>query len=316
MLSTLAYPAIIAFLLHIILCPIIIPLLKRLNFGQYIRDDGPKAHLKKAGTPTMGGIVILLSLLMASLFFIQSNPEIIPILVATVGFGIIGFLDDFIKVVMKRSLGLRAIQKIVAQIAVTALFAYLLITMTDVGTEIYIPFSNATIDLGIWFLPFIFFVMIGTTNSVNLTDGLDGLASGVTVLVATFFAVVSWGEGSGIVPITAAAAGSLLGFLIFNTYPAKVFMGDTGSLALGGFVAATAIMLKMPLFLIIVGLVYVLEALSVIIQVGYYKKTKKRIFKMAPLHHHFELSGWPESKVVAIFCITTAVLCLIGLIAV
>lgn len=316
MINTLIFPAIAAFIIHIILCPIFIPLLKRLNFGQYIRDDGPQAHLKKAGTPTMGGIVILISFVLASLLFIGSSPEIIPILVATVGFGIIGFLDDFIKVVMKRSLGLKAMQKILAQILVTAIFGYLLLNYTDVSTEVIIPFTGVSFDLGVWFIPFLFIVMIGTTNSVNLTDGLDGLASGITVLVATFFAVVSWGEQSGVVPITAAAVGSLLGFLLFNTYPAKVFMGDTGSLALGGFVAATAFMLNMPLFLLIVGLIYVLEALSVIIQVGYYKMTKKRIFRMAPLHHHFELGGWAESRVVAVFCIITAILCLIGLLAV
>lgn len=316
MIKTLIFPAIVAFLIHIILCPIFIPMLKRLNFGQYIRDDGPKSHLKKQGIPTMGGIVILISFLIASLFFVKSNPQGIAILVATFGYGIIGFMDDYIKVVLKRSLGLKPLQKIVGQIAVTALFAFILVQYTDVGTEVLIPFTDVTFDLGVLYLPFLFVVMIGTTNSVNLTDGLDGLASGVTVLVATFFAVVSWGESSGVGPITAAAVGSLLGFLLFNAYPAKVFMGDTGSLALGGFVAATAIMLKMPVFLLIVGLVYVIEALSVMIQVGYYKMTKRRIFKMAPIHHHFELSGWPESKVVAVFCIFTAMLCLVGLLAV
>lgn len=316
MINVLIFPAIVAFFIHIILCPIFIPMLKKLNFGQYIRDDGPKSHLKKQGIPTMGGIVILISFLVASLFFVKGNPKGIAILVATVGYGMIGFMDDYIKVVLKRSLGLKPMQKIIGQLLVTGLFAFILMRYTDVGTEVLIPFAGTTIDLGILFLPFLFVVMIGTTNSVNLTDGLDGLASGVTVLVAAFFAVVSWGEKSGVGPITAAAVGSLLGFLLFNAYPAKVFMGDTGSLALGGFVAATAIMLKMPIFLLIVGLIYVIEALSVMIQVGYYKMTKKRIFKMAPIHHHFELSGWPESKVVAVFCIVTAMLCLVGLLAV
>lgn len=316
MIKTLIFPVIIAFVIHITLLPILIPMLKRLNFGQYIRDDGPQAHLKKAGTPTMGGLVIILSLVLTSLLFVKAHPEILPILFATIGFGFIGFLDDYIKVVKKRSLGLRAIEKIILQILVTAIFGLLLIWFTDVGTSIKIPFMSGEFDLGYVFYPFLFLVMIGTTNSVNLTDGLDGLASGVTVLVATFFAVVSWGEKSGIEPITAAAVGSLLGFLLFNSYPAKVFMGDTGSLALGGFVAATAFMLKMPIFLIIVGLIYVLEAVSVMIQVAYFKKTGKRFFKMAPLHHHFELCGWPESKVVAVFCISTAILCLIGLVAI
>lgn len=314
-INTLIYPVIIAFLIHIVILPISIPLLKKLNFGQYIRDDGPEAHLKKQGTPTMGGIIIIISLVIASLFFIGSHPRILPILFATLGFGFIGFLDDYIKVVKKRSLGLRAFQKIILQILVTAIFGLLLYNMTDVGTSIIIPFLGTQMDLGLIFYPFLFLVMIGTTNSVNLTDGLDGLASGVTVLVATFFAVVSWGERSGIEPITAAAVGSLLGFLLFNAYPARVFMGDTGSLALGGFVAATAFVLKMPLFLLIVGLIYVCEALSVMIQVFYFKKTGKRFFKMAPIHHHFELSGWPESKVVAVFCIITAILCLVGLVA-
>lgn len=316
MIKTLIYPVIIAFLIHITLLPVLIPMLKRLNFGQYIRDDGPQAHLKKAGTPTMGGLVIILSLTLTSLFFVKSHPQILPILVATFGFGFIGFLDDYIKVVKKRSLGLRAIQKIILQVLVTAVFGLMLIWMTDADTGIIIPFMEGEFDLRSMFYPFLFFVMIGTTNSVNLTDGLDGLASGVTVLVATFFAVISWGEKSGIEPVTAAAVGSLLGFLLFNSYPAKVFMGDTGSLALGGFVASTAFMLKMPIFLIIVGLIYVLEAVSVIIQVSYFKMTGKRVFKMAPLHHHFELCGWPESKVVAVFCITTAILCLIGLMAI
>lgn len=308
------YPALIAFVIHVILCPIVIPFLSRLKFGQYVRDDGPQSHLKKAGTPTMGGVVILASLILTSFIFIPSNLDILPILLVTVGFGIIGFLDDFIKVVMKRSLGLNPLQKILGQILVTAVFGYYLLTATSIGSWIIIPFSGGfEIDLKFLFIPFLLVVMIGTVNSVNLTDGLDGLASGVTVIVATFFAIVSWGQNSEITPITSAAVGSLLGFLLFNAYPARVFMGDTGSLALGGFVAATAFMLKMPLFLLIVGLIYVLEALSVILQVGYYKMTKKRIFKMAPLHHHFELSGWTETKVVAVFCIITAILCLIGL---
>lgn len=311
------YPVLIAFVIQLILLPIFIPFLTRLKFGQYIRDDGPKSHFKKAGTPTMGGIVILISLTVTSLIFVKSNTEIIPVLFATVAFGIIGFLDDFTKVVMKRSLGLKPMQKIISQVLVTAIFGYYLINYTDVGTSIIVPFtSGKEIELGYWFLPFLFFVMIGTVNSVNLTDGLDGLASSVTVLVATFFAVVSWGQQSGILPITAAAAGSLLAFLLFNSHPAKVFMGDTGSLALGGFVAATAFMLKMPIFLIIVGFIYMCESISVIIQVSYYKLTKKRVFKMAPIHHHFELTGWNESRIVAVFCIITAMLCLFALLGI
>lgn len=315
--STVFYPVLIAFGINVILCPIFIPFLTRLKFGQYVREDGPKSHIKKAGTPTMGGIIILVSIIITSLIFAKSNPEIIPILFATVGFGIIGFLDDYIKVVMKRSLGLKPLQKILGQIIVTSVFGYYLLNFTDVGTSMIIPFSDGkSFELGILFVPFLLFVMIGTVNSVNLTDGLDGLASGITVLVATFFTVVAWGQNSEILPIAGAAVGSLLGFLLFNTYPAKVFMGDTGSLALGGFVAASAFMLNMPIFLLIVGLIYVCEALSVIIQVTYYKSTKKRIFKMAPIHHHFELSGWKESKIVAVFSIITAILCIIALLAI
>ncbi|TCK97865.1 phospho-N-acetylmuramoyl-pentapeptide-transferase [Natranaerovirga hydrolytica] len=309
-------PILIAFGVNVVLSPIIIPFLSKLKFGQYIRDDGPTSHLKKQGTPTMGGIIILTSILVTSLFYVSSFPKIIPILFVTLGFGLIGFLDDYIKVVMKRSLGLRAWQKIVAQILVTAIFAFYLLNYTNVGTSMIIPFfSDKSLNLGPLFLPVLFIVVIGTVNSVNLTDGLDGLASSITVLVAAFFSVVSIGVQSGIEPITCAAVGSLLGFLLFNSHPARVFMGDTGSLALGGFVAATAYMLQMPLFLLIVGLIYVIEAISVMIQVVYFKKTKKRFFKMAPIHHHFELSGWTETKVVSVFAIITAILCLVGLVA-
>ncbi|NLL70859.1 MAG: phospho-N-acetylmuramoyl-pentapeptide-transferase [Epulopiscium sp.] len=308
------YPVLIAFLFNLLLGPLVIPFLAKLKLGQYVRDDGPQSHLKKAGTPTMGGVIILGSLVLTSLFFIPSYPAIIPILLLTLGFGIIGFIDDYIKVVMKRSLGLKPYQKIIAQVLVTLVFGYYFLQYTNIGTEVFIPFTKGkTIDLGITFIPLLLFGMIGTVNSVNLTDGLDGLAASVTVLVATFFAVVSWGENSGLLPITSAAVGSLLGFLLFNAHPARVFMGDTGSLALGGFVAGVAFMLKMPLFLPIVGFIYVMESISVIIQVLYFKKTKKRFFKMAPIHHHFELSGWKETKVVAVFCILTAIFCLIGL---
>ncbi|MCT4596325.1 MAG: phospho-N-acetylmuramoyl-pentapeptide-transferase [Vallitalea sp.] len=309
-------PVLISFFVSVVLCPIVIPFLAKLKFGQFVRDDGPQSHLKKAGTPTMGGVVILAGILITSLIYIGTNSDIIPILFITVGFGIIGFLDDFIKVVMKRSLGLKPYQKIIGQLLITGIYCYYMFEKIGLSTEIYIPFSNGLVwDLGYIYIPLIFIIMIGTVNSVNLTDGLDGLASGVTVLVATFFTVICMGIDSNITPITCAAVGSLLGFLLFNTYPARVFMGDTGSLALGGFVAGTAIYLKMPLFLLIVGLIYVIEALSVMIQVGYYKLTKKRIFRMAPIHHHFELGGWNETKVVVVFNIITAILCLIGLLA-
>lgn len=311
-------PVLIAFTISVILCPIFIPFLKKLKFGQYIRDEGPQSHQKKSGTPTMGGLIIVCSIVITSLFYIIDNMEVLPILFVTLGFGLIGFLDDYIKVVLKRNLGLKAWQKMFGQILVTAIFAYYMINFTDVGTAMIIPFSNGKyLDISYMFIPFLFVVFLGTVNGVNFTDGLDGLASSVTVLVATFFSVVAIGMGSGISPITCAVAGSLLGFLIYNVYPARVFMGDTGSLALGGFVAATAFMLRMPLFILIVGFIYLIEVISVILQVGYFKATKgKRIFRMAPIHHHFELGGWSETRVVAIFSVVTAVLCLVGLMAI
>lgn len=312
-------PVLISFAISVVLCPLLIPFLKKLKFGQYVRDDGPESHLKKSGTPTMGGIIILLSVVLTSLFYIGKYPDIIPVLFATVGFGIIGFLDDYIKVVMKRSMGLRAWQKLTGQILVTAIFGYYLVNYTDVGSTMLIPFTGGFLDgkylnTSFLFIPFLFLVVLGTVNGANFTDGLDGLATGVTILIATFFSIVAIGTQSGISPITCSVAGSLLGFLVFNVYPARVFMGDTGSLALGGFVAASAYMLRMPLFILIIGIIYLVEVLSVMIQVGYYKISGgKRIFKMAPIHHHFELSGWPETRVVAIFSIITALLCIIAL---
>lgn len=309
-------PVFIAFAISVVLCPILIPLLKRLKFGQEVRDDGPKTHLKKEGTPTMGGVVILIAIAVTCLFYMKDYPEILPILFVTIGFGLIGFLDDFIKIVMKRSLGLRAWQKMLLQIVVAGVFAYYVVNYTDLNNEIIIPFTGKIVTLSNWaYVLLLMFVVVGTVNGSNFTDGLDGLASSVTALIATFFAVVAIGTGSGVAPVTCAAVGALLGFLVFNVYPAKVFMGDTGSLALGGFVAATAYMLKMPLFIVIVAFIYLAEVLSVIIQVVSFKTTGKRVFKMAPIHHHFELCGWPESKVVAIFDIVTALLCVLGLIA-
>ena len=271
----------------------------------------------------MGGLIILLGIVIASLFYVRRYPMIIPVLFVTLGFGFIGFIDDYIKVVMKRNLGLHAWQKMLGQIIVTGIFAYYLINYTEIGTSMLIPFTHGKyLNLGAFFVPAVFIILLGTVNGANFTDGLDGLASSVTVLIATFFTVAALGmqqDGmeAGIWPISCATVGSLLGFLVFNVYPARVFMGDTGSLALGGFVAATALILHLPLFIPIVGLIYMVEVLSVMIQVGYFKATKgKRLFKMAPIHHHFELSGWPETKVVAIFAITTAVCCLIGLVAI
>ena len=314
-LFSAAYALIIAFIACVVLGAFVIPKLH--NFGQNVRDDGPKSHLKKQGTPSMGGIFMIGAFAIATLFFVKDNPDAIVVLLITVGYGLVGFLDDYIKVVKKRSLGLRAWQKVVFQLIVTILFAIYLLKMNDFGTEIYVPFTKGFyIHLGWLYVPFLFFVMFGTVNSVNLTDGLDGLASGVTVLVATYFVFIAYAVNKGLIPVCGAAIGALLGFLVFNSYPAKVFMGDTGSLALGGFVASVAILTKMPIMLVIVGFVYVCESLSVMIQVGYFKLTGgKRIFKMAPIHHHFELSGLQGIKVVELFTIATAVLCLLGFVA-
>lgn len=308
-------PAVIAFGISVILCPIIIPFLRKLKFGQFVRDDGPQSHLKKAGTPTMGGLVILVSILLTSLIYIGRYREILPVLFMTLGFGIIGFLDDYIKVVMKRSLGLKPLQKMFGQFLVTAVFVYYYLRVAKMDTTVLIPISGETIAMPEWlFIVFVFIVVLGTVNGVNFTDGLDGLASGVTAIVATFFTLAALVFEPQLTPVTGAVAGSLLGFLLFNTYPARVFMGDTGSLALGGFVASVALMLHMPLFIVIVGLVYLVEVVSVIMQVGYFKLTHgKRIFKMAPIHHHFELSGFSETQVVAAFSIITAILCMIGI---
>ena len=312
----LVLPVLISFAISVILCPIVIPFLHKLKFGQYVREEGPESHLKKAGTPTMGGLIFLLSLVLTCIFFIKGNQEVVPVLFVTLGFGLIGFLDDYIKVVMKRSLGLRAWQKMLGQFLVTGVFAYYLLKYTDLGTGTYIPFYGEVNMSTPLFVIMLFFVFLGTVNGVNFTDGLDGLASSVTVIVATFFSVVAVGTSNGVAPITCAVVGSLLGFLLYNVYPAKVFMGDTGSLALGGFVAATAYMLKIPVFIPIIGFIYLFEIVSVMLQVSYFKLTKgKRIFKMAPVHHHFELCGWSETRVVAVFSCVTALLCLVALLA-
>ena len=309
---------IIAFAVSAILCPIVIPFLHKLEFGQQVREDGPQAHLKKQGTPTMGGLVFLTAVVITSLLYIRDYPRIIPVLFMTVGFGVIGFLDDYIKIVMKRSEGLNPVQKLIGQFIITGIFVYYLVCSGEVGTSMLVPFTGGFehglyLNLGFLFIPFVFFVVLGTDNGVNFTDGLDGLCTSVTILVATFLTIISIGENSGISPITGAVVGSLLGFLLFNVYPAKVFMGDTGSLALGGFVSASAFMMQIPLFIPIIGLIYLVEVLSVIMQVSYFKATHgKRIFRMAPIHHHFELGGWSETRVVAVFSIVTALLCLVA----
>lgn len=311
---TAVYSILAAFIVTVVICPLVIPVLHRMKFGQPIREEGPKSHKKKEGTPTMGGIMILIGFIVSALLFARESYDAMAVVLITVGYGIVGFIDDFLKVVKKQNEGLKPWQKIIFQLVVTVVF-YMYIVNTGKGTDIYIPFTDGLyIDLGWLYAPFLFFVMVGTVNSVNLTDGLDGLASGVTVLVAVFFMYIAYASAmAGLVYVCGGVIGALMGFLVFNSHPAKVFMGDTGSLALGGFVASTAVLTKMPVMLVIVGLIYVCESLSVIIQVTYFKATHgKRIFKMAPIHHHFELSGMEGIKVVQLFWIVTAVMCLIG----
>ena len=313
-----AVPVLLSFVISAAAGPVIIPILRKLKVGQTVRDDGPQTHLKKNGTPTMGGIIFLLGVVVTSLFYVKDFPKIIPVLFMTVGFGVVGFLDDFIKVVLRRSEGLTPAQKMAGQLVVTAVFAYYMVQISDVGLTMLIPFSGGKyLDIGWLAVPLLFFAVIGTVNGTNFTDGLDGLAASVTVMVAVFFTVVAVGTNSGIAPVTCAVTGGLLGFLLFNVYPASVFMGDTGSLALGGFVASGAYMMRLPLFLLIVGLIYLVEVLSVIIQVTYFKATHgKRFFKMAPIHHHFEKCGWSETRVVTVFSIITALCCLVALAAI
>lgn len=317
LLFPVALPIIGAFLITVVLGPVIIPYLRKLKFGQTVRDDGPQSHLKKNGTPTMGGILFLISITVMCLPYIKSYPNIVPILFLTLGFGLIGFLDDYIKVVLKRSMGLTSWQKMLGQIVVTGIFAYYITAVSEVDLAMRIPFMEKTLDLGIFTIPVMFFVIIGTVNGSNFTDGIDGQESSITIMIATFFAVVSLCFSAGIEPIACAVIGGLLGFLMFNVYPASVFMGDTGSLALGGFVAGCAYMTGLQLFIPIVAFIYLLEVASVIIQVTYFKLTKgKRFFRMAPIHHHFELGGWSETKVVCVFTTITAILCILAITAI
>ena len=315
--AAIILPILISFAISAALGPVVIPLLRRLKFGQTERDDGPKSHLKKTGTPTMGGLMILAGVILTSLIYVKDYPRLVPVLFVTAGFGIIGFLDDYIKIMLHRSEGLTPPQKMLGQFLVTGIFVFYLYNLKGGDMAMLIPFwPGHYLHLGWLAVPVAFLAIIGTVNGANFTDGLDGLASSVTLLIATFFSVVAVGTQSGLHPITCAVVGSLMGFLLFNVYPASVFMGDTGSLALGGFVAATAYMMDMPIFILIVALIYWVEILSVMIQVTYFKLSGgKRIFRMAPIHHHFELGGWSETRVVAVFSIVTALLCLVGILA-
>ena len=306
---------VLSFIVSIVLGPIIIPMLTKLKFGQNIRKEGPQSHLKKAGTPTIGGLIFIVSSLIVMLVMRYGPTEEGMIaLYSLIAFGFIGFLDDILKIIKKDNEGLKAWQKMLLLVIFsTAISIY---GYYYLGNDIRIPFIGTKIPLGLLYIPFVIVYYAGTTNAVNLTDGLDGLASTVSVLVLTFFGVVAFIMGNEQISVFSfVLAGGLLGFLKFNAYPAKVFMGDTGSLAIGGAIATIALILKMPLILIIVGGVYVFETLSVILQVSSYKLRGKRLFKMAPIHHHFEQVGWSETKIVTIFALITVVLCFVGFIA-
>lgn len=316
-ITQLTYTAIIAFLIVVILGPIFIPMLSKFKFGQTVRDDGPQTHLQKNGTPTMGGVIMIIAILITGLTRAKIDRDLLVGLICITGFGFVGFLDDFIKIKMKRSLGLKAYQKVILQFALALFVAYYQYSASPSATQIMVPFTDYVINLGPLYVPIMMFIIIGTVNAVNLTDGLDGLASGITLIVSTFFMILAVTIGNSDVAILAAATGgACLGFLGFNSYPAKVFMGDTGSMALGGAVVAFAVLTNSVLLIPIVGGIYFAEAISVIIQVASFKLTGKRVFKMAPIHHHFEQCGWPETRVVFIFWITTVVLAWIGIIAV
>lgn len=315
-ISELTYTAIVAFLIVLILGPIFIPMLTKFKFGQTVRDDGPQTHLSKNGTPTMGGIMMIVSILITCLTRTKVSQDIIVGLICIGGFGFVGFLDDYIKIVMKRSLGLRAYQKIVLQFGLAIFVAYYQYSVSPNASQLVVPFTDYVINLGMWYVPFMVFVIIATVNAANLTDGLDGLASGVTLIVMAFFMLLATRYGNTDVAIlSAAVVGACVGFLGFNSYPASIFMGDTGSMALGGAVVAAAILTNTVLIIPIVGGIYFAEALSVIMQVGSFKLTGKRVFKMAPLHHHFEQCGWPEIKVVNRFYMVTIILVWISIVA-
>lgn len=306
------YGVLISFVVTSIIGPFVIPALRWFKFGQFIREEGPKSHQKKAGTPTMGGIIFILASVITLPFLVKNlKGEAMMSLYAFIAFGVIGFLDDMLKIVKKENEGLKAYQKMALLLIVSFIFSYY--AYKNLGTNIIVPFLGKTWNLGVFYIPFMVFFFAGTTNAVNLTDGLDGLATSITLLVMTFFTMISMALGRYDLSIfCGVVSGALLGFLRYNAFPARVFMGDTGSLALGGAVAVVALMLKLPLIIIIVGGIYLIEALSVIIQVASFKLTGKRVFKMSPIHHHFEMSGWAEPKIVSIFSIVTVVLCLIA----
>lgn len=311
----------LSFFVGIVISLVVIPILKKLKVGQIEREEGPQSHLKKQGTPTMGGIVMIFAIILMAIIsyiqYIKLEPgiakKLIPLVLVSIGFGVVGLIDDMKKLVFKNTEGLKPAYKMIGLLIISVIFVTYI--CKTIGTQTYIPIIKEYITLPIWiYIPFAIFVMLGTTNAINLTDGIDGLSTSVTTIIIACLTVVGTIFGvKELVILGSIVCGANLAFLIFNMYPAKVFMGDTGSLLLGGVIVAMALYLKMPLILIVIALIPILETLSVIIQVAYYKKTGKRIFKMAPLHHHFELSGWNENKIVSIFSIVTLILCVIGL---
>lgn len=314
--------ALISFVVTVLLAPFAIPVLRRLKFGQNVRNDGPASHLSKKGTPTMGGVIFLAGILVSGLFTASGYAEGVLVLATALGFGLIGFIDDFIKIALKRPLGLRAREKLIGQILIAAILALLAVSTLGRGTDLVIPFSGIflgemkTVELGMGlFMIFSIVVILGAANGVNLTDGLDGLASGVTVVTSLAFVLIGIMMGkTGVALIMAGVAGGCLGFWVYNRHPARVFMGDTGSMALGGAIGAAAVLTRSELFLFIIGGIYVLETLSVIIQVFSFQVFHRRIFRMSPLHHHFELGNWSENRIVATFVAASVVFSLIGLV--
>jgi phospho-N-acetylmuramoyl-pentapeptide-transferase len=307
-------PVLVSFAIAVLIGPKVIELLRKLKAGQTERVEGLESHQKKTGTPTMGGIIFLIPFVIIGIIYGTTHKEVIPVLILTIGFGIIGFLDDYIKVVRKHNLGLRAWQKILGQFIATMIFVLYVRNFTDISLAMKIPFTEIVLDFGFWNIPILFFIALGTANGTNFTDGVDGLCASVTAVVAGFFAVAGMHYGaSGAEVMSSAMVGALLGYLVYNVYPGKVMMGDTGSLAIGGFVTAIAYVMQMPIFIVIVGFIYAFEVISVILQVSYFKITHgKRIFRMAPIHHHFEKGGWSETKVVNVFTTVTILLCLIA----
>lgn len=316
----------LSFGLSIVISMIVIPILKKLKVGQSEREDGPKSHLKKSGTPTMGGLILIITTILLSAFlyidYAADEPEIatrlLPMVFVTIGFGLVGFIDDFKKVILHNTDGLSPKIKMLGLMIIAIAYVVMLVFNFKNGTDIYLPILDTYITLPMWlYIPFAVCVILATTNAVNLTDGIDGLSTSVTTIILTCLTVISiiWGIKETTI-FGCIVIGAALGFLLFNLHPAQVFMGDTGSLLLGGAIAGIALYLKLPLLLLIIALVPVLETLSVILQVGYYKKTGKRLFKMAPLHHHFELSGWKENQIVSVFSLLTLAMSIIGILVI